>query len=96
MQIIKDNDVYDVVNRSEIPDGTQILNSKMDLRLRFNILLGGMIKYDARLVVLGNEEDPTDQDFFSPTCNHKALALMLALAADTDGQLLDEGELDAD
>ena len=59
----------------------------MDLRLRFNILLGGMIKYEARLVVLGNEEDPTDQDFFSPTCNHKALVIVLALAADENVKL---------
>ena len=58
----------------------------MDLRQKFDTL-GGMIKYKARLVVLGNEEDPTDQDFFSPTCNHKALALMLALAADKNMKL---------
>jgi len=46
-----------------------------------------MIKYEARLVVLGNEEDPTDQDFFSPTCNHKALVIVLALAADENVKL---------
>ena len=80
LQMIKDKEVYDVIRFQDIPANAQILNSKMDLKQKFNTI-GEKIKYKARLVVLGNEEDPTDQDLYSPTVNHKALSLMLALSA---------------
>ena len=80
LQMIKDKEVYDVIRFQDIPTNAQILNSKMDLKQKFNTI-GEKIKYKARLVVLGNEEDPTDKDLYSPTVNHKALSLMLALSA---------------
>ena len=74
-------DCYDVVSRTEVPHGYQILESKMDLKCKRHTT-GDLDKRKGRLVALGNLEAPDpDRDLFSPTVNNKTINLMFALAA---------------
>jgi hypothetical protein len=72
---------YESISRSDVPRGAQILQAKMDLKIKLTTA-GEYIKRKARLVCLGNLErpDPT-RDLFSPTVNNKTINLMFALAA---------------
>ena len=74
---------YDIVRRQDIPVDAQIFNSKMDLRVKKDTT-GAYIKHKARLVVLGNEEPFEDRDNYAPTCNQKALSILLALSSQHD------------
>jgi len=53
----------------------------MDFKTKYNSL-GEFLKDKARLVVLGNLEWETLQDYFSPTAHTKTLNLLLALAVE--------------
>jgi hypothetical protein len=83
MHLLSPDDLhcYDTVRRCELPKGTRLLHSKMDLKTKFTTV-GEFLKHKARLVCLGNLEapDPT-RDLFSPTVNNKTINLMFALAA---------------
>jgi hypothetical protein len=61
--------------------GVQILPTKMDFKTKYDSM-GAFIKDKARLVVLGNLEWETLQDYFSPTAHTKTLNLLLALAVE--------------
>ena len=80
LDIIKRKGCYEEIQRKDIPPDAKIFNSKYDLKTKFDTL-GQFLKFKARLVVLGNEEQFDERDNFAPTCNHKSLSLLLALAA---------------
>ena len=77
---LKDFGTYDQVRKQDVPRHCQILQSKMDLKLKFNAL-GEILKFKARLVALGNLEWASLRDTYAPTVNAKTINLLLALAA---------------
>ncbi len=79
--MLADMDLYDEVAFEDVPSGAQILPTKMDFKTKYNSL-GEFLKDKARLVVLGNLEWETMQDYFSPTTHTKTLNLLLALAVE--------------
>ena len=79
--MLADMDLYDEVAFEDVPPGAQILPTKMDFKTKYNSL-GKFLKDKARLVVLGNLEWETMQDYFSPTAHTKTLNLLLALAVE--------------
>ena len=79
--MLADMDLYDEVAFEDVPPGAQILPTKMDFKTKYNSL-GEFLKEKARLVVLGNLEWETLQDYFSPTAHTKTLNLLLALAVE--------------
>ncbi len=81
MAMLSDMNLYEEVEFEDVPQGVQILPTKMDFKTRYDSL-GAFIKDKARLVVLGNLEWATLQDYFSPTAHTKTLNLILALAVD--------------
>ena len=83
LAILQRKGCYQIVRRQDIPADAQIFNSKLDLRVKKNTT-GEYIKHKARLVVLGNEEPFEDRDNYAPTCNQKALSILLALSSQHD------------
>jgi hypothetical protein len=81
MTMLKDLDLYEEVDISDVPKGYQILPTKMDFKTKFDSR-GIKIKDKCRLVVLGNLEFETLKDYFSPTAHTKTLNLLLALAVE--------------
>jgi len=77
---LTDFGTYDQVRKKDVPRHCQILQSKMDLKLKFNAL-GEILKFKARLVALGNLEWASLRDTYAPTVNAKTINLLLALAA---------------
>jgi len=71
---------YEVIERSSVPHGKQILQSKMDLRIKVDSM-GVKIKNKARLVALGNLEWANVRDVYAPTVNSKTINLLFVLAA---------------
>ena len=79
--MLRDLEVYDVVMRSEVKHGCQILQSKMDLKTKF-LANGQVDKLKARLVVLGMLERRAEaEDNYSPTADSQTVNLLFALAA---------------
>ena len=66
--MLADMDLYDKVAFKDVPSGAQILPTKMDFKTKYNSL-GEFLKDKARLVVFGNLEWETMQDYFSPTAH---------------------------
>ena len=81
MDMLHDMDLYEEVAFEDVPQGVQILPTKMDFKTKYDSM-GTFIKDKARLVVLGNLEWETLQDYFSPTAHTKTLNLLLALAVE--------------
>ena len=81
MAMLSDMNLYQEVEFEDVPQGVQILPTKMDFKTKYDSL-GAFIKDKARLVVLGNLEWATLQDYFSPTAHTKTLNLILALAVE--------------
>jgi hypothetical protein len=81
MTMLKDLDLYEEVDISDVPKGYQILPTKMDFKTKFDSR-GIKIKDKCRLVVLGNLEFETLKDYFTPTAHTKTLNLLLALAVE--------------
>ena len=81
MTMLRDLDLYEEVNFDDVPQGVQILPTKMDFKSKYDSM-GKFIKDKARLVVLGNLEWETLQDYFSPTAHSKTLNLLLAMAVE--------------
>ena len=81
MAMLSDMNLYEEVEFEDVPQGVQILPTNMDFKTRYDSL-GAFIKDKARLVVLGNLEWATLQDYFSPTAHTKTLNLILALAVE--------------
>jgi hypothetical protein len=81
MTMLADMDLYDEIAFEDVPPGAQILPTKMDFKTKYNSL-GEFLKDKARLVVLGNLEWESLQDYFSPTAHTKTLNLLLALAVE--------------
>ena len=54
---LRETGTYEEIKRSAIPQGAEILHTKMDLKMKFDST-GSFTKYKARLVVLGNQESP--------------------------------------
>ena len=79
--MLKELDLYEEVDHSEVPPGCQILPTKMDFKTKFDSR-GVKIKDKCRLVVLGNLERETLRDYFSPTAHTKTLNLLLAMAVE--------------
>jgi hypothetical protein len=73
-------DTYIPVRKHEVPKHCQIIQSKMDLKMKLDTL-GQLIKLKARLVALGNLEWASIRDTYAPTVNAKTINLILALAA---------------
>ena len=71
---------YTVVRKRDVPTHCQIIQSKMDLKMKLDTL-GQLIKLKARLVALGNLEWASIRDTFAPTVNAKTINLILVLAA---------------
>ena len=67
----------DLILRSQVPKGCQILQSQMDLTTKKDAM-GRITKRKARLVALGNLEWETSRDTY--TVNAKTANLMLALS----------------
>ncbi len=83
MKMLADMDLYDEIAFEDVPPGAQILPTKMDFKTKYDSF-GAFLKDKARLVVLGNLEWETLQDYFSPTAHTKTLNLLLALAVQHD------------
>jgi hypothetical protein len=81
MEMLRDLHLYEEVDFDDVPQGVQILPTKMDFKSKYDSM-GAFIKDKARLVVLGNLEWETLQDYFSPTAHSKTLNLLLALAVE--------------
>ena len=79
--MLKELDLYEEIDFSEVPPGCQILPTNMDFKTKFNSL-GLKIKDKCRLVVLGNLEYESLKDYFSPTAHTKTLNLLLAMAVE--------------
>ena len=79
--MLADMDLYDEIPFEDIPRGAQILPTKMDFKTKYDSF-GAFLEDKARLVVLGNLEWETLQDYFSPTAHTKTLNLLLALAVE--------------
>ena len=79
--MLRDLDLYEEIDFDDVPQGVQILPTKMDFKTKYDSM-GTFIKDKARLVVLGNLEWETLQDYFSPTAHSKTLDLLLALAVE--------------
>jgi hypothetical protein len=77
---LTDMDTYIPVRKHEVPAHCQIIQSKMDLKMKLDTL-GQLIKLKARLVALGNLEWASLRDTYAPTVNAKTINLILALAA---------------
>ena len=80
LDMLKHMQNYDLILRSQVPKGCQILQSKMDLKTKKDAM-GRITKRKARLVALGNLEWETIRDTYAPTVNAKTINLMLALSA---------------
>jgi hypothetical protein len=80
LDMLKNMQSYDLILRSQVPKGCQILQSKMDLKTKKDAM-GKITKRKARLVALGNLEWETVRDTYAPTVNAKTINLMLALSA---------------
>lgn len=78
---LRDFGTYIQVRKEDAPRHCQILQSKMDLKLKFNGALGEILKFKARLMALGNLEWASLRDTYAPTVNTKTTNLLLALAA---------------
>ena len=79
--MLRELDVYDIVNRNEVPKGVRILPTKMDLKTKY-LASGEIDKLKARLVVLGMlEQQQVEEENFSPTADHKTVNLLFSLAA---------------
>ena len=81
MDMVTELDLYENVALEDVPKGVQILPTKMDFKTKFDSM-GNFLKDKARLVVLGNLEWETLNDYFSPTAHAKTLNLLLALAVE--------------
>ena len=79
--MLRDLHLYEEVDFDDVPQGVQILPTKMDFKSKYDSM-GAFIKDKARLVILGNLEWETLQDYFSPTAHSKTLNLLLALAVE--------------
>ena len=77
---LTDMNTYTAVRKKDVPKHCQIIQSKMDLKMKLDTL-GQLIKLKARLVALGNLEWETVRDTYAPTVNAKTINLMLALSA---------------
>ena len=80
MNMLKGMNSYDLITRSQVPRGCQLLQSKMDLKTKVDAM-GNVTKRKARLVALGNLEWESIRDTYAPTVNAKTINLILALAA---------------
>jgi len=78
--MLKTMQSYELILRTEVPKGCQILQSKMDLKTKKDAM-GRITKRKARLVALGNLEWETVRDTYAPTVNAKTINLMLTLLA---------------
>ena len=63
--MLKHMQSYDLILRSQVPKGLQILQSKMDLKTKKDVM-GRVTKRKARLVALGNLEWETVRDTYAP------------------------------
>jgi hypothetical protein len=79
--MLKELDLYEEIDPSDVPPGCQILPTKMDFKTKFDSR-GVKIKDKCRLVVLGNLEYESLRDYFSPTAHTKTLNLLLAMAVE--------------
>ena len=77
--MLNDLGCFDWILQSQVPPKKQILNSKMDLRTKFDSH-GVKIKCKARLVALGNQEWESLRDTYAPTVNAKTINMLFALA----------------
>jgi hypothetical protein len=79
--MLYDLDCYQQIRKRDIPRYAQIIQTKCDLKAKYDSL-GSFIKRKARLVVLGNtERKDIYHETYSPTVNQKTINLMLAIAA---------------
>jgi len=86
MSLLRDLDVGDVLNPSEITADIRrkIIQTKMDLKTKF-FANGDINKLKARLVVLGMLEKRAEgEENYSPTADPKTVRLIFALAAQHD------------
>ena len=81
LTMLYDLDCYQQIRKRDIPRYAQIIQTKCDLKTKYDSL-GSFIKRKARLVVLGNtERKDIYHETYSPTVNQKTINLMLAIAA---------------
>jgi hypothetical protein len=77
---LRETGTYEEVKLRDIPNNARILQTKMDLKVKFNTA-GDFTKYKARLVVLGNTEPADERNDFAPTANQKSNSILFAIAA---------------
>ena len=71
---------YTRIDRSQIPRGTAILHTKVDLKVKYDST-NTYVKHKARLCILGNTEPVDGRDDYASTANGKLIGLLFAIAA---------------
>ena len=71
---------YTHISRSQIPRGTPILHTKVDLKVKYDFT-NAYLKHKARLCILGNTEPVDGRDDYASTANGKLIGLLFAIAA---------------
>jgi len=81
LHTIKKNGTYEVVSRSDIKEGSEIIHSTLKLKVKRDPF-GNVTKWKARLCARGDmqTEDP-DDDIYSPTAATKSFNFLMNLAA---------------
>lgn len=80
-----DSDTWDEVSPTEIDFSQPILNSMWTFKVKRDTD-GNVIKWKARLVVCGNEQEE-DSGNYAPTIHNELVRLFLALAAASDAEI---------
>jgi hypothetical protein len=77
---LESKNTYTRIDRSQIPRGTAILHTKVDLKVKYDST-NAYVKHKARLCILGNTEPVDGRDDYASTANGKLIGLLFAIAA---------------
>ena len=78
---LRANDVGTKIRIEEVPQGRQILNMMIILKIKRDAA-GAYLKHKARVVVLGNQERKSlSEETFAPTASEHSVMLLFSLAA---------------
>ena len=84
MKQMIDDDVYIPWSRDKLPEGANLLGTMLVLTIKRNAVTGVIDKYKARLVALGNQQDPTSyEDIKSGTARSASVKLLISIQAKT-------------
>ena len=84
MKQMLDDDVYIPWTRDNLPQGANLLGTMLVLTIKRNAVTGEIDKYKARLVALGNQQDPTSyEDIKSGTARSASVKMLISIQAKT-------------